>query len=242
MPLQLNIRSSARLKEDQPSRKLIAFLESIAEELKLVDAVVYYDQPLFRDTDDVLYRTKVLFASRSHGLTLFGTSGQSDRTISAQTLLALDDELSQLHSIIYGKLLKSRILRASRQRLAFEPLTFIYLPEINNKREELQKSDIESELLFSLSVLQQTIQESLLERPLSKEAFAELRSILEGAKGMLRPKERRIPEEFTEGKAAILGRLEAEINNFDEEQRRAAMSIIEGPQRIRGLAQYSSLN
>src|SRR4029077_16131645 len=66
--------------------------------------------------------------------------------------------------------------------------------------------------------------------------FAEARSIIEGAKALTRPRAREIPSDRAVPKAHILAALEAEIANFDAEQRKAAITVLAGPQRIRGLA------
>jgi len=232
MALELSI-ASPRLRNDPVSQQLIGHLREVDARLGIDRGVLYYDFPLFRDTDDVLYRSKVMIASRSHGLALFTPSDLTDRTLNRGELDQIDDELSQLHSIIYGRLLKSRLLRAARQELLFTPVTAIFLPNVAQNVGGTE--DLESEVVRSLNAVDELIEGSQLEAPLSDDVWAELRSLIEGAKGLVRPKERLIPANAERGKAAILKKLESEIANFDT-QRRAAISIVEGPQRIRGLA------
>jgi superfamily I DNA and RNA helicase len=234
MALDINV-ASTRLKSDQRARDLIAHLRHLAPDIGLDEGVLYYDFPLFRDSDDVLYRSKILLASPSHGIAMFATSELTDRTCDPEKVEAIDRDLSQLHSIIYGKLLKERVLRKSRQHLLFTPLTFIVLSDVTHQY-LCEDADVESDVVFSLHALDERLAEAQLPEALSQSAWAELRSILEGAKGLLRPRERPVPAGKETGKAALLQKLESEIANFDVEQRRAALSIVDGPQRIRGLA------
>ena len=66
--------------------------------------------------------------------------------------------------------------------------------------------------------------------------LAETRSVIEGAKALTRPQKRVIENPDAQRPAAALAALEAEIANFDQHQRRAALVTFQGPQRIRGLA------
>lgn len=59
---------------------------------------------------------------------------------------------------------------------------------------------------------------------------------MEGTKALTSSEQRELKEGDTSSKAYILSKLEDEIKNFDFEQRASAISIIDGPQRIRGLA------
>lgn len=233
MALELNI-ASPRLRKDPTSEQLIGHLKDVESELRIDRGVVYYDFPLFRDADDVLYRSQLMLASRSHGLALFAPSDLTDRTCTHVELARVDDELSQLHSIVYGRLLKSRLLRASRQELLFKPLAAIYLPNVGKQVDS--SAALESDIAQSLTAVDELLSRSQLRKPLSDAVWAELRAILEGAKGLVRPKERIVPQDAKHGKAGILQALESEVANFDAQQRRAAISIVEGPQRIRGLA------
>lgn len=224
---------SSRLVGDRRSQQLIDYLESLEGQIGQ-GAVIYYDYPLFRDADDVLYRSRVLMASQSRGVQVFAVPDLVERELSEQAVAHLDQDLSQLISIIYGKLIKSRLLRKSVRQLRPEVQGFIILTDIENP-EALNTGQLENPVITSLG----TIRDSLFHNNsevLTAEAWEELRSILEGAKGLLRPKERNLTARAPESKPVLLAKLENEIANFDANQRRAAISIVEGPQRIRGLA------
>ena len=64
----------------------------------------------------------------------------------------------------------------------------------------------------------------------------EIFSIIDSASSIVKAKERLIDDCDTTSKAYILSKIEAEIANFDDKQKYAALSQLDGPQRIRGLA------
>nr|WP_257225450.1 ATP-binding domain-containing protein [Acinetobacter sp. YH12072] len=90
------------------------------------------------------------------------------------------------------------------------------------------------DVLNSLENLSDFIKEKNEE--LTDEHLNEIRSILEGAKALSKPSKRTAIVEDEKNKLNILIKLEDEIINFDAEQRKVAINLINGPQRIRGLA------
>ena len=92
-----------------------------------------------------------------------------------------------------------------------------------------------SKIVTALSQIDHVLDE-MQDAPLDQDALAEIRSVIEGTKALTRPQKRIIENPESQGKATALARLEAEIANFDQKQRRAALVSVVGPQRIRGLA------
>ena len=92
-----------------------------------------------------------------------------------------------------------------------------------------------SKIVTALSQIDHVLDE-MQDAPLDQDALAEIRSVIEGTKALTRPQKRIIENPKSQGKATALARLEAEIANFDQKQRRAALVSVVGPQRIRGLA------
>lgn len=224
--------ASAKLSGDIQAKALIDSLSGLERDLSVESGIVYYDFPLFRDSNDDLHRAQVLLASRSHGLQIFAIApGRS----SPDALLGLDNDLSQLESVIFGKCLQSRRLRKSQRELAFPLSGFLVAVDLASG----QVPPTENELLKSFGSLPAAIANSKMEEPLSEDAWRELRAIVEGTKAIIRPKPRPIPpaqRDQPTSKVSILAELESEIATFDANQRRAAISLVNGPQRIRGLA------
>jgi len=75
-----------------------------------------------------------------------------------------------------------------------------------------------------------------LDSPLREKVVKEILSILEGSHAIIKPQKRTFKALREDTKGRILEKIESEIATFDLEQKRAAIRIIDGPQRIRGLA------
>ncbi len=222
--------ASARLAGDTRARSLISYLDESENELNLDTATVYYDFPIFQDSNERLHRAGVLLASRSHGIELFSTFSPSDTA----RIASADEDLSQLQSIIFGKCLQSKLLRRSQRELVFPVTGFLVVTGAT-----IPPNDLENELITALNQIPERLTRIRLPQPISLDGWHELRAILEGTKAIIRPKPRAIPpsaKALPNSKPAILDELENEIANFDANQRRAAISIVNGPQRIRGLA------
>jgi superfamily I DNA and RNA helicase len=71
---------------------------------------------------------------------------------------------------------------------------------------------------------------------LTPDQLSEARSILEGAKALVRANRRAISNPNQQCLAVALSQLEEEIASFDARQRHVALTALGGPQRIRGLA------
>src|SRR3989344_167714 len=214
--------ASPRIRTDHAARSLIQNLEALERELGIAEAVVYYDFPIFRDESDKLYKPQVVLASRSHGIVLFAISND---------ILAADTDLSQLDSILFAKLLKSPFLRLSKREIALPITSVIY----TTQQPHYDPAAVENQVISTVPALRAVLQKASGKK-LSIEQWKELISLIEGGKGIIRPKERDIANLPPNSKAAILAKLESEIANFDKDQRLAAITLVEGPQRIRGLA------
>jgi superfamily I DNA and RNA helicase len=177
-----------------------------------------------------LHRAGVLLASRSHGIDLFSVVSPNK----LETISAADEDLSQLQSIIFGKCLQSKVLRRSQRELIFPVRGFLVAAGSSGI-----PAGLENEAITALTQIPDRLNNARMPQPLSADAWHELRAIVEGTKAIIRPKPRNVPASArnTPGsKPALLAELESEIANFDANQRRAAISIENGPQRIRRLA------
>ncbi len=214
--------ASPTIVDNHAARSLIIDLEKLEVELGIQNGIIYYEFPLFRDETDHLYRPHMALASRSHGLILFEISNDP---------ASADQKLGQLDSVIYAKLLKSPLLR-KRQREIAVPITSIIF---TTHELEYEEDRIESHVASSRRDLSKVIADMKCD-PLADDQWGELVSLIEGGKGIVRPKERSLSGLRPDSKAAILARIEGEIANFDRDQRLAAITLVKGPQRIRGLA------
>jgi superfamily I DNA and RNA helicase len=219
---------SPELGSDEITREFIAKLQDFSLSLNVSEPVFYYKYPIFRDESNVLYRSKALLATRSHGVFVFGVlTGVA--IVDAADVFSIDNELTQLDTILYGKFLRSKLLRQTKRDLAFNVSVGIYCPE------KISKVELDNELLTTPAQIRQLIEAGKGD-PLSDEQWEELLSLLDGGKGIARPdvRDSSLYEEGT--RAYALAEVDKKITNFDRFQRSAALSTPTGPQRIRGIA------
>jgi len=202
--------------------EIISYLEDNKEPLKIADSILYYGFPVFKDYEDHSVRSKIALLSPNHGILLISTT-------SAGSIEDDDENLSQVYNFIEAAIKKSKLLRISKKKLAVDLESFLFCNQDIDY-------DGESEILTSLQSIHNELEDFEREEPLSEEYFNEVRSIIEGAKALSKTTKRNKISEDPASKLNILIKLENEIANFDIEQRKIAISLINGPQRIRGLA------
>ena len=231
MPLDVLITTD-RLTQDPIGRDFIEHARQEASRLGLEDGALYYDFPTYSDYETVAHKPDALLLSRRHGIIAVRfVNGGDSAHVTGSAFEAIDESLGQFCSILIGRLLKSRSLRRDRSTLLFPvtPLIFVVATR------EIHIPQIESESVTSFGAFDELLH-GLEIAPLDDTVSAEARSVLEGAKALARPQKRVIENPEVQTLVAALAKLEAEIANFDQRQRHAALVKIPGPQRIRGLA------
>lgn len=232
MPLDFVI-TTERISHDPIGREFVEHLQQKSGELGLDDGVLYYDFPTYSDYETVAHKPDALLLSGKHGVLAIRFVAESALSSPAEIALRpMDESLTQFCSILIGRLLRSKSLRRDRSSLLF-PVTPIILVVPFEPKAEV--SSLDSVVIGSLGSFDAFIIENALQ-PISREALDEMRSVVEGAKAITRPQKRVVEDPQVQRLAAALSRVEAEIANFDQQQRRAALVQVPGPQRIRGLA------
>ncbi|MBU1312050.1 MAG: ATP-binding domain-containing protein [Gammaproteobacteria bacterium] len=201
--------------------QIILHLEQIKNDLGIEESVLYYGFPVFKDYEDYSIKSKIALLSKNHGLILIQTTDKHSQKED-------DDNLSELFSFIEAAMKKSKILRKSKKELHLDIHCVVF-------GEEIDESD-DNETISSLKELSEYFKSIEVEDPTPQNIIDEARSIIEGAKALSKQSKRNKISDDPKTKLNILIDLEKEISNFDIEQRKIAISLINGPQRIRGLA------
>ena len=238
--MQKNIRSQSFYSDDA-SQSLVRYLETNEERLGLKDSILHYNFPLFKNVDEEVQYPSLTIISPVHGIHIFQCESKSRRQIDHDSIIKTDEGLSQIYSSILGKLIKIKNLRKDRNNLIFRISAAIYIPLIDQSdlQNILSNVDHENPIICDNSGVDKLLE---LDRDnndtdiISEDLLNEILAILEGSKGIIKPKIRNISEGDADTKGGILAHLEAEIANFDRHQKYAAITQLEGPQRIRGLA------
>ncbi|WP_078562925.1 DEAD/DEAH box helicase [Xanthomonas axonopodis] len=214
--------ASPALRNDPLAQSLIEKLSKVSDQFNLTDAVTYYDFPMFRDTEDELLRSQSMFASRETGLIFFGVATDGGE------ISDIDESLGQLYSLALARLVKNPRLRASRNELSVKMETCIFAPGV-------QAEGVDSTVVTSDESLSKFI-EGQCDTALSTDAWDELISTVEGSSALRREREKGLASAPPGSKGAILNAIYSRIASFDQDQRRAAITLVDGPQRIRGIA------
>lgn len=207
------IASNEQISDNAEINALITNITSRQDD----NSVLYFQFPQYRDYEGEYFSPSILYLNKNAGIKCLFTETAGD-----------DDYISKYLSLIFSRLIKSRILKNGPMSLNI-PINAAYMGEeqITDEAGAVIIHSVDDAISFL------THDEGA---NLSDDQYNELRSILEGTKALGRPKQRIITDPGTHLAAKALAKVEAEIARFDVAQRQAALQIISGPQRIRGLA------
>jgi superfamily I DNA and RNA helicase len=205
--------------------QLESILRRVRQQNSARNGVLYYAWPQLKNYSDILCSGDLAFLTADGGLKLVGFTASADDTKVQQK----HDEISELFGLVEAQLTKSIALRKKRRLVVeIEPILFAPNSQIQISDDEATVISSEDELIEKLS--------SAASVELSDGQIDEVRSILEGAKALSRPKPRNLIADAEQDIGQAFAELEEVIANFDARQRSVAMTALLGPQRIRGLA------
>jgi superfamily I DNA and RNA helicase len=208
-----------------PATELIQQIRARSEALGIADGIMYYGWPKFTDYEAVRHFVDIAIISPRTGVLLI-------RVLPAATQKQIGDaaeSISQVTATAIAQLVRSPLLRTRSRQLKVRIVPAIYAPGFGG----VPPTDVE--LFNSETALVRFIQELEID-PLTPTEFEETRSILEGAKALVRPSRRTIEDPAHQKFAVAVSKLEDEIASFDQRQRHVALSALGCPERIRGLA------
>ena len=224
------------VKRDTSARVLLTYLYQLDEELQFENSAVYHNFPIYPDLDsDNTISANVIFVSKNYGLFIFQTVECANQNI--ESLENEENSLDDIDRLIYAKLLKESPILIENKRRKTLKIDIASVLFLNNLPSEIEIQS-EFEICSKFNDIKHLIIESTDNNELSENEYRDLKATIEGSKGIPKPKNRKLKDsqDFKNSKGAILSAIESEIYNFDLEQKRAALFILDGPQRIRGLA------
>lgn len=207
-------------KKDDPAYKVIEKLES----LKLEDAILYYNFPLYRgDLPEDLIKAHLLLLTPRHGAICLRCL-ESERNLTSLEIENQEDVYLNIE-----KRLKSRKELRNKRELRV-PFSMYVVNGKNESDNEIDYIDINSlkELLDKI--------ESEIHEVIPRELFRLMQCCIEGTDKIVIKKQRVIIENENATKSSVLCAIQNREGTFDREQKKTALITIEGPQRIRGLA------
>ena len=208
-----------------PATELIQQIRDRSEDLGIADGIMYYGWPKFTDYEAVRHFVDIAIISRKSRIILI-------RILPAANQRQIGDaaeSISQVTATTIAQLVRSPLLRTRSRELKVNVVPALFAPGYGGAR----PADVD--FFNSEGALIRFIQD-LKAQPLSPTEFEETRSILEGAKALVRLNRRMIDDPAHQQFAVAVSKLEDEIASFDQRQRHVALSALGCPERIRGLA------
>lgn len=232
--MEQNINESV-LENFPSSQLLVSYLKELNDVLGFSESFLYHRLILSLNENGIPLKTDVLLVSKEYGIFLFECLETSEMPEDKDDILKAKNELGEIYSAIYSKLVRYKKLKQNPRSLAVEINPILFLS--NNRDIASLKDDDWPELHFAndVSSLKEKISE--LRAPLSDGFLDEIISIIEGSKVLIRRTEGEINIDGGEStKRKSIDLIDTHIKLFDFEQKRAGFNIINKPQRIRGLA------
>lgn len=212
------IADELKLKQDAEANLLIQKIK----DLNLENMNVYYNFPFYRgETRGELVSAHVLVISKEYGVIFFRCLSSTD-----QYDIIEKSKIDELDSHIFSKINKREEFRLNRRELKIKVSPYFYI----------ENSGLLDEDVISSEDIEVVIKKNKT-KSLSEDEFLILVATIEGTLNLKKKSDRKIKEERTPlTKGRVLSIIQNKEAIFDKEQKRAALNIIDSPQRIRGLA------
>lgn len=197
------------------------FLAELSKEQDSVfpsGGVAYYDFPTSRDYENDVSSPSFLILSIDYGVLIFQCTDDD--------LSVAIENVDQVYTFLDASFRKSSFLRKTKRSLTFplETILFQYTAD---------SEEIDSLIIQKLADLPLSLEQS---EPIDQDTFDEVRSIIEGAKAIGTAYKGKQSHITAGAKGTLVAQINGTIRNFDVEQRKVSLNLVNGPQRVRGLA------
>lgn len=219
---------SEKYYKDELSQQLIEKISQFLSGNDKDEVTIYYDYMLNGSFEESIEFPKILVVSKYMGVYLFDiTENYNERDNEISNVL---DNLFRKEEILFANFLKNGnpCIKNRRGRdVTFKLESYLYAPQLSKEYSDdsIIQNDLSLKNIFDDS-----------NEPMSDEELEAIFSVIDYSGGMFKPKQRSISEGEENTKGGMLNQLEKEIAIFDNEQKYASLSDLNGPQRIRGLA------
>lgn len=212
------IADELKLRQDSSANLLIKTIE----QFRIEDCNVYYNFPFYRgETLDDVVKAHVLLVSREYGVIFFRCL-ESIEDYNSTEIRKLDD----LDGHIMSKIFKRDEFKVDRRTFKINVTPKIFITNYSGSEPDI----------ISQEQLRSTIFDNKVEE-LSVDEFNLLVAVIEGTVNLKKKSDRALSQDKeTLNKGKVLSIIQNREATFDIEQKRAALNIIDSPQRIRGLA------
>ena len=207
-----------KITKPEQSNQLIAAVKAYMEK-NTTDGTLYLGYPLTANADEAI-TVEALWVTESKGMVAFILGNSQD------SIEQLKEQQDSLYYNLDFYLKKYSTLRKGRN-LAFEPLVITVLPD------KIDYEDENHEYLFcTCGEIASLVDEyATFDKKIYKRLCEVLQKVSE-----IKPRKKRVNVKKEGSYGDIIKKIEKEIANLDEWQKKAAFEVPDGPQRIKGLA------
>jgi len=224
--LHLNI-NQVELSKDPLSDSLIKLIQEIDEEINLGISTIYHNFPLYRDIiEEESYKIQILLLSSKYGVIIFSCIDSSRSIVDVGKI---EENLLQIDRNLYSRFIKDKQLIRNKRNIFFNINTLIF-----NKSRNIH-GEVEN-IVTSKNEIKVFLEQNKNESELDENQIQIAQAIIEGTRNLKVPRQRNLVQKSYITKGKSLSNVENKIALFDDDQKEAAMYIVDGPQRIRGLA------
>lgn len=198
------------------TKELISVLEKMQQQE--ISETLYLGYPLAANAETAVTVDALLLSER-YGLIAFMFSGE-------ENLQEIVEAQGELYFQLINTLTQYPNLRKGRS-LAFEPQVISIVPNAINV------DDIEEG--YVIATFEQLSNEIIKISGFKQEYYRVLVESLQKI-ASIKPRKKRDKVQKSGSKGDVIKKIEKEIANLDQWQKKAALEMVDGPQRIRGLA------
>ncbi|MDT1956943.1 ATP-binding domain-containing protein [Carnobacterium divergens] len=215
--------------------KIVDFLDEFQQELNLENASVYYKYPMFKEYDQEPQYPDLFIVSPYHGIIILNICKLNKRSLNTSKFNDELDALDEIYGQILSKFIKIPSLkkRRSRSEINVPVNTLLFIENTNSESFSSEDSyvfDNNQKLKEIFNVLSKGGEK------INLDSLTDIYSVIDGTRAIPKVMKRDLGEEDADKKGGVLAKLETQIATFDQKQRIAALTIVNGPQRIRGMA------
>lgn len=211
---------------------LVEYLQSNESDLNLASAEVFFNFPIYKDQDDKALFASLLICSEMHGFLIFGVFEGTVLRHDDDKLSDLDQDLENVYSAIYSKLVRNRFLRKTRTEILIPISSSIFAPNIDSHGTIKTKTEI----CISLKEIKNFLSKNILLEAIEQKVIGEALGTIDGSKGIIRSKPRNTDDLPVTARGVLASQIEAELNQFDKDQKFGVSVVLDGLERYRGLA------
>lgn len=202
-------------------------IEVINSTFKDMEGTIFYKFPPVKEFDKMPVSPDIFIVTKAWGVvSIIVDTMNVSRENDMETFV---EKLEIIDNYIFTSLLKNKELKLNNRNLKFDILTIGYCPN-------LTKNDTDEQRIFCNKKSILDILKNINDFKMTDELVKEIVATLEASAAIIKPKERLLQDNESDTKAHLLKEIETRIARFDDEQRLSALSLYNGPQRIRGLA------